>query len=202
MRRLTIKRPVGTIAVSYHGESDASRPPILFVHPINLQGAAWAEIVPAFANRFTIVPDMRGFGDSPPAEQYDLARWAQDCIDAVDRAGVDRFHAIGGSLGGAISLYLAAAEPKRVISVVAVGSQLYSRDPDKRRCYPPSNITPSPRCLSSSCRNMRWVQTRLPKWWPRPWRCAIRTERTTSVACGERPARPISGHRWLASVVL
>ncbi|WFU71486.1 alpha/beta hydrolase [Bradyrhizobium sp. CB2312] len=130
MRRLTIKRPVGPIAVSYHGEADASRPPILFVHPINLKGGAWAEIVPAFADRFTIVPDMRGFGDSPPAEQYDLARWAQDCIDAVDRAGIDRFHAIGGSLGGAISVYLAAAEPKRVLSVVAVGSQLYSQDPD------------------------------------------------------------------------
>lgn len=130
MRRLTIKRPVGTIAVSYYDGMDTSRLPILFVHPINLRGSAWAEIVPAFADRFAIVPDMRGFGDSPPAEQYDIARWAKDCIDAVDRAGVDRFHAIGGSLGGAISVYLAAAEPKRVISVVAVGSQLYSRDPD------------------------------------------------------------------------
>lgn len=130
MRRLTLERPAGPIAVSYHGEPNAAKSPLLFVHPINLRGAAWDEIVPAFADRFVIVPDMRGFGDSPPVDQYDVAAWAQDCLDAADQAGVDRFHAIGGSLGGAISVYLAATVPARVCSVVAVGSQMYSAEPD------------------------------------------------------------------------
>jgi pimeloyl-ACP methyl ester carboxylesterase len=128
--RETIERAAGSIAVSYLGDSSSSEIPILFIHPINLQGAAWNEIVTAFGDRLLIVPDMRGFGDSPPVSEYGVALWAQDCIDAVDRAGVDRFHAVGGSLGGPIATYIASVIPERVVSVMAVGSQLFSANPD------------------------------------------------------------------------
>ncbi|MCU1655779.1 MAG: hypothetical protein JWO57_435 [Pseudonocardiales bacterium] len=130
MRRQTLEREAGPIAVTYLGDQDSEKLPILFIHPINLRGSAWDSVVPAFTDRLLVVPDMRGFGDSPPSAEYSLQLWAQDCIDAVDAAGVKQFHAIGGSLGGPIATYLASVFPDRVASVMAIGSQLYSANPD------------------------------------------------------------------------
>ncbi|MCV7065575.1 alpha/beta fold hydrolase [Mycolicibacterium farcinogenes] len=130
MKRTTIERADGPIAVSYFGSPAAPDAPLLLIHPANLRGAVWADIVDAFPDRFIIVPDLRGFGDSPPVDKYDITLWAQDCLDAVDHVGVRSFHAIGGSLGGALATYLASVAPDRVASVMAVGSQLYSPDRD------------------------------------------------------------------------
>jgi pimeloyl-ACP methyl ester carboxylesterase len=130
MSQRTIDRDAGPIAVSYLGDPASEKLPLLFIHPINLRGAAWDAVVSAFDDRFLIVPDMRGFGDSPPVAEYSVDLWAKDCIDAVDAAGIKQFHAIGGSLGGPIATYIASVLPDRVVSVMAVGSQMFSVNRD------------------------------------------------------------------------
>ncbi|MBW9110462.1 alpha/beta hydrolase [Microbacterium trichothecenolyticum] len=131
MTRFVLDRPEGRLAVNTYGLADSEPTPLLFIHPVNLRGAAWTRVVCAIAGeRFSVVPDLRGFGDSDTASEYDISLWAQDCLDAADEAGVRVFHAIGGSLGGAVATYLAATSPDRIASVLAFGSQLHSPNPD------------------------------------------------------------------------
>ncbi|MFI7066739.1 alpha/beta fold hydrolase [Kribbella sp. NPDC050124] len=131
MTRLVVERPDGRLVVNTYGDPRGRTLPLLFVHPINLRGYAWFRVVAELADeRFCVVPDLRGFGDSDTAERYDIRLWAQDCLDAAAAAGVERFHVVGGSLGGAVATFLAAIEPPRVASVLAFGSQLHSDDAD------------------------------------------------------------------------
>ncbi|MCR2810627.1 MULTISPECIES: alpha/beta hydrolase [unclassified Microbacterium] len=127
MTRIVLERPAGRLTVNTYGDPASELAPILFIHPINLRGAAWAHVVPAFAaDRFCIVPDMRGFGDSDAASEYAAHLWVEDCLAAVDAAGVERFHIVGGSLGGPLATFIASVVPDRVISLMAFGSQLFS----------------------------------------------------------------------------
>jgi pimeloyl-ACP methyl ester carboxylesterase len=60
-----------------------------------------------------IVPDLRGFGDSPLAPDgfYDLAAHAHDLKALLDRLGVDRCAAAGGDLGGGVVIDLGLRFP-------------------------------------------------------------------------------------------
>jgi len=127
-----VTRGPATLSVNHYGDPAAEKTALLLIHPINTSGAVWSEVVPAFAGeRFIVVPDMSGFGDSSTVDEYSLELWAADCLAAVDAAGIDRFHAIGGSLGGTIAAWLGGTHPDRVASVLAIGSPLYTVGGDK-----------------------------------------------------------------------
>lgn len=131
MTRYLLERRAGRLAVNTFGESLSQATPLLLIHPTNLRGSSWLRVVSELsADRFCVVPDLRGFGDSSTSDRYDVSLWAQDCLDAASAAGIDEFHAVGASLGGTVAAYLAATVPQRVASVLAFGSQLYSEDPD------------------------------------------------------------------------
>ena len=64
--------------------------------------------------------DHRGFGRSPaPDSAYSPVR---DLIQLLDRAGMDRAHIVGNSLGGALAITFAILHPERVRSLTVVGS--------------------------------------------------------------------------------
>lgn len=130
MTRIIVDRPDSPITVNCFGDPASKLLPILFIHPANLRGLCWLDVLEPFTDRRLIVPDLRGFGDSPAAPEYGLELWAQDCVDAVDATGTERFHIVGASLGGTVAAYLAGILPERVASIMAVGSQLHSPDPD------------------------------------------------------------------------
>lgn len=118
--------------VETFGDPASARTPLLLIHPINTRGAIWGDVVSAFAGeRYVVVPDMSGFGASATADEYSLELWAADCLAVADAVGLDRFHAIGGSLGGTIAAWLGGTHPDRVASVVAVGSPLVTTGGDK-----------------------------------------------------------------------
>jgi pimeloyl-ACP methyl ester carboxylesterase len=130
MTRLIVERPYGRLIVNGFGDPESEMTPILFIHPANLRGQCWLDVLEPFSDRQLIVPDLRGFGDSSAAPEYSLELWAEDCMDAVEAMGADRFHVVGGSLGGTVAAYLAGMYPDRVASVMAIGSQLHSPNPD------------------------------------------------------------------------
>lgn len=68
--------------------------------------------------------------DSCDGEEFTLAGWVSDCHDVVTSLGLDRFHVVGGSLGGTIALCLAGELPERALSVTAMGSNI--RDEPER----------------------------------------------------------------------
>lgn len=124
-RRQEIAGPSCRLSLRTVGTPDAAGDPILFVHPINLQGRAWYPVALALADEhFGVLPDMRGHGTSEAVGPFGTEHWAADCIAALDAAGVERAHVVGGSAGGPIAVYLAVHHPDRVASITTFGSSL------------------------------------------------------------------------------
>lgn len=81
--------------------------------------------LPALAQRFRVIlPDQPGFGDSyrPTEADLDARSITEITVDALfqalDALGVDRFHLLGNSLGGAAAIAMAQARPERVTGLV------------------------------------------------------------------------------------
>jgi pimeloyl-ACP methyl ester carboxylesterase len=90
-----------------HGEGGF---PLLLVHGWPETRRIWARNVEPLARAGfdVIVPDLRGFGDSPLADDghYDLAAHAHDLKALLDRLGIERCAAAGGDLGGGVIIDL------------------------------------------------------------------------------------------------
>ena len=67
-----------------------------------------------------IVIDIVGFGfsDKPEDEIYTLDFFVDCVAQTLDAIGVSRCHVVGNSLGGAIAIGLALAQPERVASLI------------------------------------------------------------------------------------
>jgi 3-oxoadipate enol-lactonase len=80
----------------------------------------WRRQLPVFGQRYrTIAIDHRDVGDSDltPAP-YTTADQADDIATVMQTLGIDRAHIVGISMGGFISLQLAARHPERVQKLV------------------------------------------------------------------------------------
>jgi pimeloyl-ACP methyl ester carboxylesterase len=125
MEPFDIPGPAGRLRGWTAGARDADRLPVLFVHPINLQGASWEGVAAALdPPRFALMPDMRAHGGSDAAGPFGLEEWGSDLLAVLDHFEVPRAHVVGGSLGGPLAIWLAATHPERVASITAIGSAL------------------------------------------------------------------------------
>ncbi|MGA5546215.1 alpha/beta fold hydrolase [Mycobacterium sp. NPDC051198] len=121
---LEVLTPAQTLRGWAIGEAaDSDHLPVLFVHPINLQGLAWAQVA-TVCRRFCLLPDMRGHGLSTANGPFGVDAWVEDLLAVLDRFDVARCHVVGGSLGGTLAVALADRAPERVASIAAFGSTL------------------------------------------------------------------------------
>jgi len=97
---------------------------VLLIMGLLTDGAAWALQTAYFASRgFQCVSyDNRGVArsSSPGWTQllsYSTKRMAQDALELVNALGWERFHVVGVSMGGMISMELALAAPQRIRSL-------------------------------------------------------------------------------------
>src|SRR6201988_885514 len=81
--------------------------------------------LPALTQQFRVVlPDQPGFGGSsrPSEDDLDAASITEITVtalfQALDELGIDRFHLLGNSLGGAAAIAMAQAQPGRVSRLV------------------------------------------------------------------------------------
>jgi len=77
--------------------------------------------------------DLKGFGDSPKPldDAYAISDQA-DCVRAlISELGLESVVLVGNSLGGAVSLVLAAAEPALVSKVIAIAAPSHPDDVPK-----------------------------------------------------------------------
>jgi pimeloyl-ACP methyl ester carboxylesterase len=111
-----------TFALDY--EVRGSGDPILFISGANDDRNGWAANLPAFEDRYQCVTfDNRDVGVSPRADSpYRIADMARDAIAVLDRAGIERAHVVGHSMGGLIAQEVALIAPERVRSLVLVGT--------------------------------------------------------------------------------
>lgn len=71
-------------------------------------------------DRHLIQVDVRNHGASARAGEMDYPLMAQDILDTLDSLQIDRFNAIGHSMGGKIAMALAALAPERIAGIVAI----------------------------------------------------------------------------------
>ena len=95
-----------------HGEGE----PLLAVMGLGGDHTAWILQVPVWSERHRLVVfDNRDVGQSSQASgPYEVRDMASDALALADELGLDSFHLVGVSLGGAIAQELALAAPERV----------------------------------------------------------------------------------------
>ena len=85
---------------------------------------AWANQIPAFAERFRVIAvDHRGSGESEaPGNGYDIPQFSDDAIGLLDRLAVERAHVLGYSMGGRVGQDMAARYPGRISALILAAS--------------------------------------------------------------------------------
>ena len=94
--------------------------PLLLIQGLGYARWGWDPVVPALAERYRVITfDNRGIGESDkPDGPYTAREMADDAVQVLDEANVERAHVVGASLGGMIAQELAVARPERVDKLV------------------------------------------------------------------------------------
>jgi len=123
-----IAGPAGQLsALVWDGRPDAT--PVLFLHPLNTGAAVWSQVATA-TGRPAAAVDYRGHGSSAPGPRYLPADYAADALAVADHLGWPRMHLVGGSIGGAVAVEIAAAAQHRVASIACFGATLHLGMPE------------------------------------------------------------------------
>ncbi len=114
----TPEAPPGAVAYDRVG----SGPPLVLLHPLGADRSAWKPVLDVLAaRRELIVPDLPGFGDSPPLSggDPDPAALARAIAALLDALGVERPHVAGNSLGAWVALEYALAGRAGSVTAIA-----------------------------------------------------------------------------------
>ena len=101
-------------------EESARGEPLLLVHGLGYTKEGWGPVRDLLARSFRVLSfDNRGIGESEaPAGPYTVAQLADDALQVLDEAGVERAHLLGTSLGGFVAQEVAVRAPERVDRLV------------------------------------------------------------------------------------
>lgn len=103
--------------------STPTRAPVLLVHGIHGSAAQWTRLAALLpADRTIVATDLRGHGTAAAADSYRLADYVSDVVSAMDALGLDRVHLVGTSFGGSVVCAVAAAQPRRALTITALGA--------------------------------------------------------------------------------
>jgi pimeloyl-ACP methyl ester carboxylesterase len=109
------------VRVTPAGSDDAE--PALFVHGLGGSANNWTDFAGLLRNRLAIESiDLPGFGRSGPAagNDYSLPAHARTVIAYLEQSGRGPVHLVGNSMGGAISLAVAAQRPDLVRTLTLI----------------------------------------------------------------------------------
>src|SRR6476620_2176439 len=113
--------------IDMHVDIRGDGEPLVLLHGGGGAGVNWNLIFDAPVEGFRlIVPDLRGHGRSTnPSGEFSIRQCALDVLAMLDRLGIDRFKAIGVSLGAKTLLHVATSQPARVVAMVVVSATPY-----------------------------------------------------------------------------
>ncbi|NIJ13933.1 pimeloyl-ACP methyl ester carboxylesterase [Saccharomonospora amisosensis] len=119
------------------GSEDATA---VYVHGLGGSSTNWTDLAGLLApSAQGIAPDLPGFGFSEPADGFNFSLRAHADVVArlIEERGVGPVHLVGNSMGGAISLLLAAQRPELVRTLTLISPAVPDRRPDPRRLSDP-----------------------------------------------------------------
>ncbi len=105
--------------ISLYYEVHGAGSPILLVHGSGGHHASWWQQVAALRERHTLITiDLRGFGNSDGAEEYDSLEFPGDILAVMEDADLRDLVLVGQSIGAAAALKAALRAPERVRGVI------------------------------------------------------------------------------------
>jgi pimeloyl-ACP methyl ester carboxylesterase len=113
--------------IEMYFETRGEGEPLVLLHGGGGVGANWRLIFKETPAGFRlIVPDMRGHGRSTnPSGEFTFRQCALDVFALLDHLGVERFKAVGMSLGAKTLLHMATEQPARAEALVLVSAAPY-----------------------------------------------------------------------------
>jgi pimeloyl-ACP methyl ester carboxylesterase len=110
------------LAYADTGQSTRPLPAMVLIHGWADRHELLAPIAAHYRSRYRVLSvDLRGHGQSDkPKDGYQIPTLADDVVSLCREAGLKRFTLVGHSLGGAVSLEIAARYPQMVSSVTAI----------------------------------------------------------------------------------
>lgn len=117
-RRVWLRRDWGWQHLLAGGQGE----PLVLVHGLGGSHLDFAAMLPALASRYTcLVPDQPGFGlSTKPDVDYSIEFMTGAMAGLAAELGLFRARWLGHSLGGQVTLWLAATRPELVSRLVAV----------------------------------------------------------------------------------
>lgn len=116
--------------VAYANQGTVNHPPLVFIHGWGASHKYWVNAFSGFAPRYRCVaPDLPGFGLSEkPKRDYSLEALAKWTGGFLDRLNFPKVTLVGHSMGGAIALLFARANPGRVAKLALVNPLVRGKD--------------------------------------------------------------------------
>jgi pimeloyl-ACP methyl ester carboxylesterase len=107
-----------------------SAEPALYVHGLGGSSQNWTDLAELLADRLDgRAIDLPGFGRSDPATRYTLAAFADRVIRWIEYDNRGPVHLLGNSLGGAITVRVAAMRPDLVRTLTLISPAMPFLDP-------------------------------------------------------------------------
>jgi pimeloyl-ACP methyl ester carboxylesterase len=123
----------------YPGPAD--KPPLLCLHGLTRNARDFADFAARYSPRWRVIAlDFRGRGSSdydPLPARYNPLTYARDVVDLLDSLGVAKAVFVGTSLGGLVTMTIAATAPQRIAASILndVGPELAVDGLDRIRSY-------------------------------------------------------------------
>ncbi len=115
----------------YVTAGDPENPPLFLIHGYLSSHHVWRQTMPVLQERYhCIAVDLFGHGRSEidPAGDYSIPAQGERILALANELGYERFSLMGHSMGGQISLYIAAQlAPERVVRLVDVAGVVGAR---------------------------------------------------------------------------
>ncbi|MDT0531188.1 alpha/beta hydrolase [Micromonospora sp. DSM 115977] len=114
--------------VTYVRDTPATTPgaePALYVHGLGGSSQNWTDLAYLLADHLDgQAIDLPGFGRSEPGRRYTVPSFADRVIRWIEHSGRGPVHLFGNSLGGAVSVQVAAVRPDLVRSLTLISPAL------------------------------------------------------------------------------
>lgn len=121
--------------VKLYFEESGSGTPVILIHGFPLDHTIWLPVVEHLKSHARLIlPDLRGFGQSPMCEDVSSMRLMAEDIHAVmDQLGIEKAILVGHSMGGYASLAFARVFPRRLLGLGLVTTQAAADTLERRQ---------------------------------------------------------------------
>ena len=108
-------------------------PSVILIHGLASSIYSWADVIAPLSEKFDVIAlDLPGFGASSKPDDLSFGDYEPTLVGLMDALDVKKAHFVGNSMGGAVSLLMAARQRDRVDHVVILDSAGFNMQPGER----------------------------------------------------------------------